>query len=197
MPNICAAVRVNANVLDVRPLELDGVVEMRPRRFGDERGFFSEVWREDKMAEAGIPVRFVQDNHSYSHSRGVLRGLHFQKPPAAQDKLIRVARGSIFDVAVDVRRGSPTCGRWVGIVLSATEWNQLFVPKGFAHGFLTLEPHTEVLYKVSAVYSPEHERTVWFDDPTIAIEWPIESKALTLSAKDRAAPLLSEVDTGF
>ena len=184
-------------MLEVRPLELDGLLEIRPKRLSDERGFFSEVWREDRMADAGIHARFVQDNHSFSTARGVLRGLHFQQPPAAQDKLVRVSRGSIFDVAVDIRRDSPTFGKWAGLVISAAEWNQLFVPGGFAHGFVTLEEDSEVLYKVSAPYSPEHERAVRFDDPAIGIEWPVEAAELILSDKDRSAPLLAQVDTGF
>jgi dTDP-4-dehydrorhamnose 3,5-epimerase len=182
-------------VLETRRLDIDGVVEIRPRRFSDERGFFSEVWREDRLADAGIEAHFVQDNHSFSTTRGVLRGLHFQVPPAAQDKLVRVSRGAIFDVAVDIRRSSPTFGRWVGAVISAAEWNQLFVPKGFAHGFVTLEDDTEVLYKCSAPYAPEYERTVRFDDPAIGIEWPVDG--VILSDKDRSAPLLDSVDTGF
>jgi dTDP-4-dehydrorhamnose 3,5-epimerase len=197
MRNIFGAARASMSRLDVRPLGLDGVVEIRPPRHGDDRGFFSEVWREDLMAEAGIAVRFVQDNHSYSKARGVLRGLHFQIPPAAQDKLVRVTRGSVFDVAVDIRSSSPTFGKWAGVVLSAAEWNQLFVPRGFAHGFVTLEEDCEVLYKVSAHYVPELDRAIRFDDPGIGIEWPIEPADLTLSDKDRAAPLLSEVETGF
>lgn len=183
-------------MLEVRPLELDGVLEIRPRRFGDNRGFFSEVWREDRLVEVGVSVRFVQDNHSYSKARGVLRGMHYQLPPAAQDKLVRVGRGSIFDVAVDIRPDSPTFGRWAGVVLSAKEWNQLFIPKGFAHGFVTLEDETEVLYKASAFYSPELERAVRFDDPAIGIDWPIDTSNLILSEKDRAAPLLSQVQPG-
>lgn len=185
------------SVLEVRRLELDGLLEIRPKRFSDGRGFFSEVWREDRMAEAGIDARFVQDNHSFSTARGVLRGLHFQQPPAAQDKLVRVSRGAIFDVAVDIRRGSPTFGKWAGLAISAAEWNQLFVPRGFAHGFVTLEEDTEVLYKVTAPYSPEHERAVRFDDPAIGIDWPVEPGALILSDKDRSAPPLAEVETGF
>ena len=182
---------------DVRPLELDGVLEIRPRRFGDERGFFAEVWRDDWLGELGLDVRFVQDNHSYSKARGVLRGLHFQRPPAAQDKLVRVARGAIFDVALDIRAGSPTFGRWAGIVLSAAEWNQLFIPKGFAHGFVTLEDDTEVLYKVSAAYSPEHDCAVRFDDPAVAINWPVDPASITVSEKDRTAPFLADVETGL
>ena len=185
------------SVLEVRRLELDGLFEIRAKRLSDERGFFSEVWREDLMAEAGIEARFVQDNHSFSSARGVLRGLHFQQRPAAQDKLVRVSRGSIFDVAVDIRRRSPTFGKWAGLVISAAEWNQLFVPSGFAHGFVTLQEDSEVLYKVSAPYSPEHERVVRFDDPAIGVDWPVEAAALILPDKDRSAPPLAEVDTGF
>jgi len=183
-------------MLEVRRLELDGVLEIRPRRFGDDRGFFSEVWREDRLAEVGVSAHFVQDNHSYSKARGVLRGMHYQLPPAAQDKLVRVARGSIFDVAVDIRPDSPTFGRWAGVVLSAKEWNQLFIPIGFAHGFVTLEDETEVLYKASALYAPELERAVRFDDPTIAIDWPIDTSKVILSEKDRVAPLLSQIQLG-
>jgi dTDP-4-dehydrorhamnose 3,5-epimerase len=183
-------------MLEVRPLELDGLLEIRPPRFGDDRGFFSEVWREDRLAEVGVHARFVQDNHSYSKARGVLRGMHYQLPPAAQDKLVRVARGSIFDVAVDIRRGSPTFGRWAGVVLSAKEWNQLFIPGEFAHGFVTLEDETEVLYKASAPYAPELERAVRFDDPAIGIDWPIDTSSVILSEKDRAAPLLRQIHAG-
>lgn len=183
------------SVLEIRPLHLDGLVELRPPRFRDERGFFSEVWSRDALAEAGIDVRFVQDNHSCS-ARGVLRGLHLQLPPAAQDKLVRVSRGAIFDVAVDIRPDSPTFGRWAGVILSAEEWNQLFVPKGFAHGFVALEDGTEVIYKVSAPYAPALERSIRFDDPAIGIEWPLEPDALILSDKDRAAPLLAQLEPG-
>ncbi len=184
-------------MLDVRPLALDGVCEIRSERFDDERGFFSEVWNLASWAEAGIPLRFVQENHSHSAQRGVLRGLHFQNPPLAQGKLVRVTRGSVFDVAVDIRRDSPTFGAWVGIVLSAADWNQLLVPKGYAHGFLTLEDNCDVQYKVTAPYSHDHERAIRFDDPTIKISWPMVASALTLSDKDRFAPLLAHVDNGF
>jgi dTDP-4-dehydrorhamnose 3,5-epimerase len=184
-------------VLEVRPLDLDGLLEIRPRRFSDERGFFSEVWREDAMAEAGVTARFVQDNHSFSKVRGVLRGLHFQSPPAAQEKLVRVSRGAVFDVAVDIRPGSATFGQWAGVMLSAQEWNQLFIPEGFAHGFVTLDDDTEVVYKVSSTYAPEFDRTVRYDDPAIGIDWPVDLSGITLSEKDRLAPLLSEIDTGF
>lgn len=184
-------------MLDTRELALEGVREIRPARFADERGFFSEVWNAEIWGEAGINLYFVQDNHSLSRQRAVLRGLHFQVPPAAQDKLVRVTRGAVFDVAVDVRRGSPTYGRWVGATLSAAEWNQLLIPRGFAHGFVTLEPNTEVQYKVTAAYSPEHERAIRFDDPEIGIDWPMPGDELILSEKDRAAPLLADIETGF
>lgn len=184
-------------MIEIHPLEIEALIELRPRRSFDERGFFSEVWRDEWLAEAQLGSRFLQDNHSLSARRGVLRGLHFQLHPAAQDKLVRVSRGRAFDVAVDLRAGSSTFGRWAGLVLSAELWNQLFVPKGFAHGFVALEDNTEVLYKVSAPYSPEHERTIRFDDPEIGIDWPIDSAQILLSDKDSSAPLLSELETGF
>lgn len=184
-------------MLDMRPLALDGLVEIRPPRFGDERGFFSQVWSAEEMAAAGIALDFVQDNHSYSAARGVLRGLHYQVPPAAQHKLVRVSRGAVFDVAVDIRAGSPTFGQWAGLTLSAELWNQLLVPPGFAHGFVTLEEHSEVQYKVSAPYRPEFERSIRFDDPDIGIDWPVAAGELLLSAKDQAAPSLSSGPTGF
>jgi dTDP-4-dehydrorhamnose 3,5-epimerase len=194
---ICDAELPSTNVLDVRPLRLEGLLEIRPPRFADKRGFFSEVWREDQLAEAGLRTHFVQDNHSYSRSRGVLRGLHFQSSPAEQDKLVRVSRGAIFDVAVDLRSNSPTFGQWAGLVISAEEWNQLFVPKGFAHGFVTLENDTEVCYKVSAPYAPELERTVRFDDPAIGIDWPVDAASLIISDKDLRAPGLANTEMGF
>ena len=184
-------------MLEVRPLGLAGVLEIRPDRYADERGFFSEVWSKARWAEAGIDVDFVQHNHSLSTKRGVLRGLHYQAPPMAQAKLVRVTRGAVFDVAVDIRAGSPTYGQWASTTLSAKEWNQLYVPKGFAHGFLTIEPETEVEYKVSAPYSADHDRAIRFDDPDIGIKWPLAAGELILSDKDRAAPCLGEVHTGF
>lgn len=182
---------------DCRPLAISGLFEITPRKFGDERGFLSETYSADALAATGIDVAFVQDNHSYSAARGVLRGLHFQRPPVAQDKLVRVTRGAVFDVAVDVRQGSPTFGHWVGLTLSAALWNQIFIPKGFAHGFVTLEPDCEVQYKVSAPYSPEHERSIRFDDPAIAIEWPVPSGEVQLSPRDAAGEMLAATDTGF
>ena len=184
-------------MISISETAIAGVLEIRPQRVSDERGFFSETWNDEEWREAGISLRFVQDNHSLSRSPGVLRGFHFQRPPAAQDKLVRVTHGSIFDVAVDIRRASPTYGRWVGATLSSEAWNQLLIPRGFAHGFVTLEPDTEVQYKVTAPYSPEHELCVRFDDPAIGVDWPIAADRLTLSEKDRSAPALADVDTGF
>jgi len=181
----------------VRPLSLPEVLEIEPERHGDERGFFSEVWNREALAREGIAIDFVQDNHSLSAKRGVLRGLHYQAPPFAQAKLVRVTRGSIYDVAVDIRHGSPTFGWWVGAVVSAEKWNQILVPVGFAHGFVTLERNTEVLYKVSAPYSRDHDRAIRFDDPAIGIEWPVDARKLILSLKDRSAPTLAEAEPAF
>ncbi len=184
-------------MLEGRALGLAGVLEIRPDRFVDGRGFFSEVWSKGRWRDAGINVDFVQDNHSLSEKRGVLRGLHYQAPPMAQAKLVRVTRGAVFDVAVDIRNGSPTFGHWTSALISAAEWNQLFIPAGFAHGFLTLEPATVVQYKVSAPFSAEHDRAIRFDDPNIGVEWPLSAREIILSDKDRAAPMLDEADTGF
>lgn len=181
-------------MLDLRRTRLPEVIEIRSPRFADDRGFFSEVWNAQRFGEAGIDLSFVQDNHSLSRERGVLRGLHYQLPPFAQNKLVRVSRGSMLDVAVDIRRSSATFGDWVGVTLSADVWNQLLIPKGFAHGFVTLEPDTEVLYKVSDPYSAAHDRSLRFDDPTIGVEWPIAAIDLILSDKDQAAPLLADAE---
>jgi dTDP-4-dehydrorhamnose 3,5-epimerase len=180
-------------MLDVRPTELAEVLEIRPRRVTDDRGFFSEVWNAADWRAAGLDIDFVQDNHSAS-GRGVLRGLHHQLPPRSQTKLVRVSRGAIFDVAVDIRPGSATFGRWIGRVLSAELWNQLLIPAGFAHGFLALEEGTEVQYKVTAAYSPDHDRAISPTDPAIGIAWPLTPHEWILSAKDQAAPLLRDVE---
>ena len=176
---------------EFRRCSLRDVIEVTPARHGDDRGFFSEVWNARLFAENGVEADWVQDNQSRSAAVGTVRGLHFQTPPFAQDKLIRVVRGSVFDVAVDLRRGSPTFGRWTGCELSAERWNQLFVPRGFAHGFMTLEPGTEVAYKVSGQYSREHEGAIRWDDPDVAIAWPTPGPPV-LSDKDREAPLLRD-----
>ncbi len=184
-------------MIEVRQLDIPEVLEIRTPRFGDDRGFFSEVYNAMSFREAGIDLTFVQDNHSLSKEVGVLRGLHFQTPPFAQAKLVRVARGRIFDVAVDLRQSSPTYRQWAGLEVSADDWNQILVPEGFAHGFVTLESDTEVLYKVTAPYSKEHDRSIRFDDPDIGIDWPLPSDKLILSDKDRNAPALAEIETGF
>jgi dTDP-4-dehydrorhamnose 3,5-epimerase len=168
-----------------------------PVRHGDARGFFSEIFREDALERHGITVRFVQENHSYSAPKGVLRGLHFQTPPMAQAKLVRVAVGAILDVAVDIRAGSPSYGRHVAVELTAAAGNQLFVPEGFAHGFLTLMPDTHVLYKVNRYYSAEHDRGLMWNDPALGIAWPVAADAVTLSDKDRRQPSLADLPPHF
>jgi dTDP-4-dehydrorhamnose 3,5-epimerase len=182
--------------LDVTPLAIPDVRIVRPRKFGDHRGFFSETWSRKSFAEAGIDIDFVQDNHSLSAATGTLRGLHFQSPPFAQDKLVRVVKGRILDVAVDLRKSSPTFGKWVAAELSAEGWQQILVPTGFAHGFVTLEPDTEVIYKVSAPYSPADDHGVAWNDPDLAIDWPAASPPI-LSEKDRALPRLREIESPF
>ena len=183
--------------MQMQALAIPEVKLLTPRKFGDDRGFFSETWSRKTMAAQGIDADFVQDNHSLSRAKGVLRGLHFQTAPFAQDKLVRVLRGSIFDVAVDIRRGSPTFGRHVSAVLSAVNWGQLWVPKGFAHGFVTLEPDTEVAYKVTADYAPECDRGLAWDDPALGILWPVPVADDLLAAKDRKHPRLKDLPEHF
>ena len=184
-------------MLDVRPLGLDGVFEIRPRKYGDERGFFSETWNDRAFREAVANVSFVQDNTSLSVARGTIRGLHFQKPPYAQGKLVHVIRGAILDVAVDIRSGSPTFGRHVAVRLDADAGQQLWVPAGFLHGFCTLEDNTQVSYKVTQYYSAEHDAGVIWDDPDLGIDWPIQSSHAIVSDKDRRLPLLRELQEIF
>ncbi|WP_214473506.1 dTDP-4-dehydrorhamnose 3,5-epimerase [Mesorhizobium sp. dw_380] len=181
-------------MLEVRSLGIDGVLEIVPKRHGDARGFFIETYNAERFSRAGIDLLFVQDNHSYSAAAGVLRGLHYQLAPRAQDKLLRVIRGGILDIAVDIRRGSKTFGKWVALEVSAQKGNQILVPKGFAHGFVTLVPDTEVLYKVTDTYSPEHDRSIRFDDPAIGIEWPSLPGGFQLSDKDLKAPALANAE---
>lgn len=168
-----------------------------PRRFGDARGWFSETWNAGAMAAVGLDFAFMQDNHSLSVPAFTLRGLHYQAPPFAQTKLVRVARGRVLDVAVDVRPGSPTYRRWVAVELSSCIGEQLLVPKGFLHGFLTLEPNTEVLYKVDAPYSREADGSVRFDDPDLAIDWTVAHENMVLSEKDMNAPFLRDWKNPF
>jgi len=179
--------------MKVTPQSIPDVLLVEPSRFGDARGFFSEVWKRSALAAQGLDVRFVQDNHSLSRGVGVLRGLHFQRAPYAQGKLVRVLRGRIFDIAVDLREGSPTYLQTVAAELSAENWQQLWIPRGFAHGFLTLEPETEVFYKVDAEYHREADGGIAWDDPALGIDWPLPPGGPILSDKDRAAPRLAEV----
>jgi dTDP-4-dehydrorhamnose 3,5-epimerase len=177
--------------------QIPDVVEIRPRYFRDARGYFSETYKKSALAEAGVSVDFVQDNKSLSTVPGTIRGLHFQLPPFAQGKLVSCLRGAIYDVAVDIRRGSPTFGQHVGVTLTAEAGNQLYVPVGFAHGFCTLEPDTEVAYKVTAYYSAECDRGVLWSDPAIGIDWPVDPERAQLSDKDRKAPRLAEAPDLF
>lgn len=170
--------------MDVRNLELSGLILLRPQRFSDARGYFAETYHEKAFQAAGVTARFVQDNQSYSAKRATIRGLHFQLPPAAQAKLVRVLQGSVYDVAIDLRVGSPTYGSWIGETLTADRGEQLFVPRGFGHGFCTLQPETIVAYKVDEFYAPASDSGLIWDDPTLAIEWPIASGEAVLSDKD-------------
>ena len=183
--------------MQVDTFDIEGPLLLTPRRHGDARGFFSEVFRRDLFEAAVGPMEFVQDNHSRSSKRGVIRGLHYQTPPFAQGKLVRVARGAVYDVAVDVRRGSPTYGRHVGVELSEGDWRQLWVPPGFLHGFCTLTDEVEFLYKVTAYYSAEHDGAVAFDDPVLGIDWPLDGAEPLVSGKDRSAPPLAALPPLF
>ncbi len=178
--------------MQINPTALDGVLELVPRFFKDERGFFVESYSRRHFIEAGITQEFVQDNHSLSRPEGTVRGMHFQIGAAAQAKLLRVARGRILDVVVDLRRASPTFGQHIGMEISAEQGNQIYVPAGFAHGFCTLEPDTEVLYKVDKYYSPDHDRGIAWDDPDLGIKWPVTPDQATLSGKDRTHPRLKD-----
>lgn len=179
-------------------LDIRGLLLLTPQKHGDERGFFSETFRSDLLGEnLSDPPTFVQDNHVYTAQRGVLRGLHFQLPPHSQGKLVRCIRGSILDVAVDIRVGSPTFRRHVGVELSASNWKQLWVPPGFAHGYVTLEENCEVIYKVTDYYAPQCDRGIAWDDPSLKIDWRVPSADIILSAKDRKQPLLADIAPAF
>ena len=183
--------------MKIEKTELPGVLILTPRRFGDARGWFSEVWNQKTYTDHGIDTAFVQDNHSYSRDVGTVRGLHFQSPPHAQAKLVRCARGRILDVAVDIRRGSPSYGDWVGVELSAENGQQVLIPAGFLHGFVTLEPDCEVLYKCSDTYAPDCDGAVRFDDPDLGIDWGLDPKAAILSDKDAAAQSFRDFQSPF
>ena len=182
--------------MQIDPLGLPGLCVLTPARFGDARGYFSESWNRARMVEAGFDVDFVQDNHSLSAAANTVRGLHFQAPPHAQAKLVRCGRGVLFDVAVDIRKGSPTYGQWAGVELSAENGKQLLIPAGFAHGFVTRAPDTEIIYKCSDYYAPECEGAIRFDDADIGIDWGLTGEAI-LSGKDSEAGSLAEFDSPF
>lgn len=182
--------------MQVESTEIPDVRIITPKKFGDHRGFFSETYNQGAFEAAGLDLTFVQDNHSFSTPKGTLRGLHFQTPPHGQAKLLRVICGAIYDVAVDIRKGSPTYGKWVARTISAAAWNQILVPVGFAHGFCTIEENTEVLYKVTGKYAPECEGGLTWNDPDLAIDWPLDGAPI-LSAKDESYKPFAEFDSPF
>jgi len=180
----------------IQETALDGVTILTPARHGDARGFFSESWNAQRMADAGLHFDFVQDNHSISAKAGTLRGLHFQSPPHAQAKLVRCGRGALFDVAVDIRSGSPTYGQWVGVELTPENGKQLMISTGFLHGFVTRQPDTEIIYKCTDYYAPDYDGAVAWNDPDIGIDWGLAGDPI-LSDKDAAAPLLADIGSVF
>lgn len=182
--------------MKITPTHLPGLLVLEPARFGDDRGFFSESWSQKTLSQQGVDIDFVQDNHSLSAALNTVRGLHFQSAPHAQAKLVRCGRGALFDVAVDIRKGSPTYAKWFGIELSFENGKQLLVPTGFLHGFATRQPDTEIIYKCSDYYAPECDGVVRFDDPAIGIDWNLNVPAV-LSDKDARAPLLADLDNAF
>lgn len=197
LSRLCGSWRARRDLyMNVTETELDGVKLITPPRFVDHRGFFAETYNRRVYSSLGVDADFVQDNHSLSPDVGTVRGLHFQTPQAAQAKLVRCGRGAIFDVAVDIRKGSPTYGRWFGCELSAENGAQLFIPTGFAHGFVTLEPDSEIVYKCSDYYAPETEAALRWNDPAIGIDWPLSGDPV-LSDKDAVAPLLADLDSPF
>jgi dTDP-4-dehydrorhamnose 3,5-epimerase len=186
---------VGVLVVKITETSLPGVLLIEPKVFGDHRGFFMESYNKKLFAEYGLDFDFIQDNHSLSQQAGTIRGLHYQLNPKAQTKLVRVTRGAIYDVVVDIRKGSPTFGKWQGFILSADNKRQLLVPKGFAHGFCTLVENTEVQYKVDEYYSPEHDRGILWNDPALGIDWPTTNPIL--SDKDTKHPLLADAEINF
>ncbi len=176
---------------------LPEVLLVTPKRFGDNRGFFSETYNRRLFADHGLDLDFVQDNHSLSAAKGTLRGFHYQLPPFAQGKLVRVVKGAILDAAVDIRHGSPTFGQSVTAEITADNWRQIWVPPGFAHGFVTLAPDTEVIYKVTGFYSAPHDRGIIWNDPDIGLDWGVDERELVLSEKDRKLPRLAEAEPAF
>lgn len=187
----------DGGVVSISPVSPLGLRLIKPRRHGDNRGFFAETYSARELAQQGIVDAFVQDNHSFSSKIGTVRGLHFQAPPYGQAKLVRCGRGSLFDVAVDIRKGSPTYGKWFGVELSFENGWQLYIPVGFAHGFVTRVPDTEIVYKCSDYYAPEAEGSLRYDDPQIGIDWGVNGVPTILAEKDAAAGCLAEFDSPF
>ena len=183
--------------MQIERFNIEDLLSIVPTKRQDQRGFFSETYRTDVLTTAGMRAEFIQDNHVYSAERGVLRGLHFQIPPRAQGKLVRCTRGAILDVAVDIRMGSPTYGHHVAVELSSANWRQLWVPPGFAHGYLTLQPHCEVIYKVTDYWAPDYERGIAWDDPGLGIDWRCSPAGIITADKDRGNPRLADVDPVF
>lgn len=183
--------------VQIERFDIQDILLLTPTKHGDQRGFFSETFRADFAVQCGIQSPFIQDNHVFSKQRGVLRGLHFQIPPRAQGKLVRCVRGAILDVGVDIRAGSPTYGRHVAVELSAENWRQLWVPPGFAHGYVTLQDDCEVIYKVTEYYAPECDRGIAWDDPALKIDWRLPAADIILSEKDRKQPTLAETGVVF
>lgn len=183
--------------MEIVAARIPGVKIIKPLRFGDNRGFFSETYNKRTLASVGISINFVQDNHTLSKEEGTVRGLHFQAPPYAQTKLVRVVRGVIFDVAVDIRLGSPSYGKVVCETISAENWHQILIPSGFAHGFCTLAPNTEVIYKVNSYYMPDYDLGILWNDPDLEIEWPVSGAEAILSEKDKNQPRLKDIASPF
>jgi len=183
--------------IDVKSLAIPDIRIIKTRKFGDSRGFFSETYNKKAFAEANIDLDFVQDNHSRSTMAGTIRGLHYQGHPFAQDKLVRVVSGRILDVAVDIRKASPTFGQWVAAEISADEWNQILVPIGFAHGICTLEPDTQIIYKVTNFYSAQNDFGIRWNDPDLKVDWPFNEADVELSDKDKAQPFFKDVKHWF
>lgn len=182
--------------MKITETNLEGVFVIEPKVFGDHRGWFTETYNEEDFQKAGIDIAFIQDNHSFSATKGTLRGLHYQTNPKAQTKLVRCTKGEIFDVAVDARKGSPTYGKWFGVELTAENKKQLLIPKGFAHAFMTLTDDAEVQYKVDALYAPECDNGVIWNDPEVGVEWPLDLEPV-LSVKDSNLPLFKDAVNNF
>ena len=183
--------------MKIKRASIPDVLVIKPEKYGDHRGFFSETYNKKLLENAGLAVEFVQDNQSLSAKAGTLRGLHFQAPPFAQDKLVRVINGAIIDVALDIRRNSPTYGQHISEIISANNWKQIFIPKGFAHGFLTTEPDTEVIYKVSNFYAPDCDFGINWNDKNLGINWGIDQEKVTISEKDVVQPYFQDIETPF